>query len=77
MRPEDHDPKQKVKKKDDHFLDCLRYILNANPRFWRMEDEGDGEVQFVGEYTKYPTSTPLRTVKASAYYDLVDDRENV
>ena len=77
MRPEDHDPKQKVKKKDDHFVDCLRYILNANPRFWRAEDEGDSEVQFVGEYTKYPTSTQIRTVKASAYYDLVDEKENV
>jgi phage terminase large subunit-like protein len=72
MRPEDHNEKQKAKKKDDHFIDCLRYILNANPRFFRPDEDDDAEVEWVGEFTKQPTNT-LRQRRGSAYYDLVDD----
>lgn len=75
MRPEDHSEKQKVKKKDDHFIDCLRYIVNANPRYFRADEE-EAEVQYVGEYTKYPTNTVSKT-RSSSYYDLVDDKEDI
>lgn len=54
MRPEEHDPKQKAKKKNDHFIADLRYILNANPRFRRLEEEEEG-VEWAGEFVKYPT----------------------
>ena len=77
MRPEDHDAKQKVKKKDDHFVDCLRYILNANPRYWRPDEDDDVEVQYVGEYTKHPTNTINRRSGSSKYYDLIEEKENI
>jgi len=76
MRPEDHTEKQKVKKKDDHFVDCLRYILNANPRYMRNEEEG--EVEWAGEFTKYPTNVIRSGAGSSKYYDMVEsesDRE--
>ena len=75
MRPEDHSEKQKVKKKNDHFIDCLRYILNSNPRYYRA-DEDEGEVEYVGEYTKYPTNN-IRSVSkgGSRYYDLVEENQ--
>jgi phage terminase large subunit-like protein len=70
MRPEDHDPKQRVKKKNDHFIDCLRYILNANPRYFRADEE-DYEPTFAGTYTKYPTREGEKR-SSSSYYSLIE-----
>jgi len=69
MRPEDHDPKQKAKKKNDHYLDCLRYIMNARPAFRRVEQ--DEELSYSGTYTKYPTRK-TNNEKSSTYYGLVN-----
>jgi hypothetical protein len=69
MRPEDHDPKQKAKKKNDHWLDCLRYIMNARPAFRRVEQEE--EVEYAGTYAKYPTRKNINE-KSSTYYGLTD-----
>ena len=71
MRPEDHDPKQKPKKKDDHYLDCLRYIMNARPAFRRVEPEE--EIKYTGTYVKYPTTRPTEG-RGSTYSSLVDKR---
>jgi hypothetical protein len=70
MRPEEHDPKQKAKKKNDHFLDCLRYILNSNPRYM-PKVESEGELEYTGEYVKYPTNK-VRGGSKSSYFDLVE-----
>jgi phage terminase large subunit-like protein len=72
MRPEDHDAKQRAKKKNDHFIDCLRYILNSNPRYFQ-KDEEDYEPTFAGGYTKYP-SKEFEKKGSSSYYNLVEDR---
>jgi len=70
MRPEDHTQKQKAKKKNDHFLDCLRYILNANPRYFREESEDENEYIYEGEFTKYPTKRTKSS--GGSYYNLVE-----
>jgi len=85
MRPEEHETrygdggvyggKQKVKKKNDHFVDCLRYILNANPRYFRDDNDLE-EVRYAGEYTKYPTRGATSRVGSSKYFDLVEDEED-
>ena len=64
--------KDYVKKKDDDFMDCLRYIYNAGPKFLRQEEEE--EIQYAGQYTKYPTK---QTTSPSSYRNLIDrgDRE--
>jgi hypothetical protein len=82
MRPEEHDTrypeestyggKQKVKKKNDHFIDCLRYILNANPRYFRADDDVE-ELVYEGLYTKHPT-LKRSSRGGSAYFDLVEER---
>jgi len=72
MRPEDHDAKQKVKKKNDHFIDCLRYILNANPRYFRSEDDME-ELVYEGTYTKHATTKRISRGN-SAYYDQIEER---
>lgn len=70
MRPEDHDPKQKPKKKNDHFIDCLRYILNANPRYWRDEEEDDDDgPSFGGGFVKHQ-----RKSSNKGYYALVEEK---
>lgn len=72
MRPEHHDPKQKPKKKNDHFLDNLRYILNAGPRYHKLHEQEE-EVVYTGEYTKYPTrQTRAYGDGRSSYHDLVE-----
>jgi phage terminase large subunit-like protein len=74
MRPEDHDPKQKAKKKNDHFLDCLRYIMNAHPSFRRMETQAE-EVEYAGTYTKYPTKKIVGDDGGrNSYRDMVEKR---
>ena len=61
--------KDRAKKKDDHFMDCLRYIFNANPRYIVAEPE-DEEIVYEGEYTKYPTKKAV----AGSYHALVDHK---
>lgn len=71
-RKEEYNKKEKPKKKDDHFMDCLRYIYNHGPQYM-VPREDDEEIAWEGEYTKHPTR---RTVKHSSYYDKVAKRGN-
>lgn len=66
---EEFNAKEQPKKKNDHFMDCLRYIYNSAPRYILREDEDDEEVTYVGEYTKYPVKKPT-----SSYHKLVEGR---
>ena len=65
---EEYDPKEKPKKKNDHFMDCLRYIFNHQPRYIPFEEEEE-EVSYEGEYTKYPVK---RAGSSTAYSKLVE-----
>lgn len=67
---EDKDRKEKVKKKDDHFMDCLRYIYNANPQYIVQTDEDETEVEYTGTYTKYPVRKP----SGGSYRSLVEPK---
>ncbi len=58
-RTEYQSAKQRPLKKDDHLMDCLRYILASNPRFIEQEEDDDVEPKYAGDYTKH-------TVEASA-----------
>jgi len=66
---DDMDPSQKTQKKNDHFMDCLKYIYNADPRYIQPDHDDDEEVVYEGEYVKYPTK---RTVSGSGYHNLVE-----
>ena len=55
---EQYEQKNTVKKKDDHFMDCLRYILNHEPRYIVDSDEDEDSLEYVGTYTKYPSKQP-------------------
>lgn len=67
-------PKEMPQKKNDHFMDCLRYIYNADPRFVDNErDEAEDEVKYSGEYTKYPTKQMVG--RSSGYRNLVEGAE--
>jgi len=66
---EEYDQKETAKKKNDHFMDCLRYIYNYNPRYILEEDERDIEITYAGTYTKYPVEKPK-----SGYHSLVEER---
>jgi hypothetical protein len=66
---EEYGEKDQVKKKDDHFMDCLRYIYNFDPRYYAEErDSDDAGVEYEGTYTKYPTAAPKR----GSYHNLVE-----
>lgn len=67
---EEHGIKDQVRKKDDHFMDCLRYIYNFDPRHF-VEEDMEEEVEYSGTYTKYPKAAPKR----GSYYDLVDGQK--
>lgn len=56
---EEYDPREKAKKKNDHFMDCLRYIYNFGPRYIPLEEEEE-EIEYSGTYTKYPTHKPSK-----------------
>lgn len=81
--PEAHGVKEKVRKRDDDFLDCLRYIFNAGPRFYNVvENEDEGEVTYAGTYTKYPTKRAVdqpRHIVAGktgvSYKDLIERQD--
>lgn len=66
------DKRETPMKKNDHFMDCLRYIYNAGPRFVDRDADDGGEIVYKGEYTKYPTK---QTTGGSGYYNLVEDRD--
>jgi phage terminase large subunit-like protein len=65
------DPKEKVKKKNDHFMDGLRYIYNHGPRYIEPEGEVE-EVHYSGEYAKHPVRVRRPASSGVAYNDLVE-----
>ena len=67
MLPEEHDPKQKPMKKNDHCIDCVRYILNANPVYHNLSEDEE-EVQYSGPFVKYP----VKAAGGGSYKDLVE-----
>lgn len=70
---DDYGLKEKVKKKNDHFMDCLRYIYNYDPRYFPPEPDEEAEVvRYEGEYTKYPVRAP----SSASYHALVERPEN-
>lgn len=68
---DDLDPKQRPKKKNDHFMDCLKYIMNADPHFHNPKENEEGELVYKGEYTKHPT-TVYKGQGGTNYHDLVE-----
>lgn len=64
---EEYNAKETAKKKNDHFMDCLRYIYNYGPRYIAQESEEESEVQYTGSYTK----TPVKKI-TSGYHSLVE-----
>jgi hypothetical protein len=67
---EEYELKEQVKKKNDHFMDCLRYIYNHNPRYIVAEDNDAEEVRYEGAYAKYPVKQPA----AGSYHSLVEQK---
>jgi hypothetical protein len=66
---EEQGAKDQVKKKDDHFMDCLRYIYNFDPRYFVDEPEEDvDDGDYTGTYTKYRKAEP----KKGSYHSLVE-----
>lgn len=62
--------KDQVKKKNDHLMDCLRYIYNWGPRYIVTEQQEEESVRYVGDYTKYPTQTPA----SGSYHALIEGK---
>jgi hypothetical protein len=69
---EEYGLKEQVKKKSDHFMDCLRYLYNYGPRYLINEDV-DEEIRYEGTYAKYPVKTP----SAGSYHALVEQKGGV
>lgn len=67
---DDKDRKEKVKKKDDHFMDDLRYIFNADPHYISDQEQEEDHIEYVGTYTK----TPVKK-SSSGYRSLVEDAQ--
>ena len=65
---EEFNAKEVAKKKNDHFMDCLRYIYNYGPRYIVQETEED-VITYEGTYTKSPVRKSTGT---SSYYSLVE-----
>ena len=66
---EEFNQKEVAKKKNDHFMDCLRYIYNYGPRYIAQEAE-ESEIAYEGTYTK----SPVKRSSSSGYYQLVEQR---
>ena len=66
---EEYNAKETPKKKNDHFMDCLRYIYNYGPRYIPQETEEDTEVSYSGKYTK----TPTRKI-TTGYHSLIESK---
>lgn len=64
-----YDLKESPRKKDDHTMDCIRYIYNAGPRYISPESQDEPEVEYEGTYTKYPTN---RLIDDSKYHELTE-----
>jgi phage terminase large subunit-like protein len=63
--------KEEVHKKNDHFMDCLRYIYNHTPRYIPPEDEEDtADIKYEGTYAKYPVRQPA----SASYHSLVEPK---
>ena len=62
-----YDERNTPRKKDDHFMDALRYIYNAGPVYITPEED-DEEMSYGGEYAKYPVRGPAR----GSYHHLVE-----
>ena len=67
--PSDFDKKDKVKKKDDHFMDCLRYIYNFGPRYFPPEEAEEPELKYSGTYAKYPK----KEIPTGSYQSLIEN----
>lgn len=67
---EEHEPKETVKKKNDHFMDCLRYIYNFGPRFIEPEMDDEDEPNYSGTYVKIKSAPSGRS---ASYNRLVED----
>lgn len=65
---EEYSLKEIAKKKNDHFMDCLRYIYNFGPRYVAVDQEEE-EITYSGTYTK----TPVKKA-TSAYYGLIEGK---
>ena len=66
---EEFSAKETPKKKNDHFMDCLRYIYNYGPHYY-VEEEEEEEVTYEGTYTKHPVKKEAR----GSYHSLVEQR---
>lgn len=70
-RKDEFDPKATPKKKNDHFMDCLRYIYNYDPRYF-PPDTDEPEPVWEGEYVKYPSARSVDTAGRHNYDELVE-----
>lgn len=68
---EEYGLKETVKKKNDDFMDALRYIFNHGPRYVAPEDTETEEIRYEGTYAKYP----VKSAPAGSYHSLVETRE--
>lgn len=67
---EEFNSSEVAKKKNDHFMDCLRYIYNYGPRYIVKSAEAEEEeLGYTGTYTK----TPVKKI-TSGYHNLVEGR---
>jgi len=67
---EEYGQKDTVRKKDDHFMDCLRYIYNFEPRYLVDEDDEGDNISYEGTYTKYPK---VNSTLRGSYHNLVEE----
>ena len=66
--------KDAVKKVNDDYMDCLRYIYNFGPKYYPPEEEDTvAEVSYSGTYTKYPDKAKA---SAGSYGSLVEGAGN-
>jgi phage terminase large subunit-like protein len=73
--PDENPLLERVNKRDDDFMDCLRYIYNSGPRYYDVSGNDDEEeVVYTGTYVKYPTKQTI-SVKESAYHTLVERQD--
>ena len=66
IRISDRDRKDRPKKINDHYMDCLRYIYNQEPRYVAPQEE-EGAIKYVGTYTKTPVQASTQ-----GYHSLVE-----
>jgi len=66
---EEFSAKETAKKKNDHFMDCLRYLYNYGLKYYKIEEDED-EIGYEGTYTKHPVAKE----RTGSYYNLVEDR---